>query len=561
MPSPNLPLPVANRSKSWNLRQLPLFPYVTLLLWVVPLVVMRSQYQSLMAHDEGIYAIQAKTILTTGDWITPQWGEQINFDRTIGIQWLIALAYKLFGFSEDVARLPSQLAFIGSVLLLYRIGQIMLRRSWIAWLGAAILAVMPLSVQYARLSTQDSTLVFLELLAAWALLESEVSQRRSLLMLTGAALGWGFMIKGFMVAPVVVAFLPYLVLQFKPHRHLLNPWLYLGLIVGWIPVVGWLWAATVKYGAMPIEQLFGKLFYLNETINYTAGPLYYLWNIPANGFPWVFFAIGGILLCLRNVHCHNLIRRHWALALGFPLTLFAELSVFKTRTHYYPLQLLPWLSIFAAICIHRLLYLYRHQRAKVLLSAISLFFGGLGLALVGLAIFGLRDRFPDLPGIEREEVVRVSWIGLTLGMGWVALLVTWLQHKRQWIFRSAKQWLICLLAPAWLTLGLLGLTGLWGDYKPELKAMLRAPTVAQVVQNETIDFIVDNQNLYRGGRKRYLLLSLYAPHNGRHYREWQPVETAWVDPNLVALKPDGYETLAEYYGWELLKRRPAQSAP
>jgi 4-amino-4-deoxy-L-arabinose transferase-like glycosyltransferase len=531
----------------------PLFPYLTLLLWVVPLVLMQSPGQSLMAHDEGIYAIQAKSIVETGDWITPQWAEGISFDRTIGMQWLMALGYQLFGMSEAVVRLPSQVAFVASVLLLYRIAEIVLRRRSIAWLSAAILAIMPIAVQYAKLGTQDSVLVCVELLAAWAMLESEVSGKRSLLLLTGAALGWAFMFKGFMAIPAAIAFLPYLVLQFRPHRHLANPWLYLGLILGWIPVVGWLWAATQKYGKAPLEELVFKLFQLQNHTNYDAGPLYYLWNIPANGFPWVFFAIAGIVLSLRNVHCHNLIRRHWALVLGFPLTLFAELTVFKTRTHYYPLQLLPWLSIFAAITIDRLLYLYRNQKATALLGGLSWLLGVLGLGLTVLGIFGLTDRFPKLPGIEREEVLRVAGILLMLGVGWVALLATWLNRGRQWIFRSAKQWLVCLILPVWLVLGLLGLTGLWGDYVPSLRTMLATPPIAQILPTETVDFVVNYAGLDRGERKRYLLISFYTPHNGRHLPQWDEVKTAWVDPNMVATMPEGYDILGEHYGWELVR--------
>jgi 4-amino-4-deoxy-L-arabinose transferase-like glycosyltransferase len=541
----------STRSAAWPTY----WPYVTLLLWVVPLVLMRSAGQSLMAHDEGVYAIQAKTIVESGDWITPQWGNQISFDRTIGIQWLIALGYLVFGFSEWVVRLPSQLAFVGSVLLLYRIAEIILQRRSVAWLSAAVLAIMPIAVQYAKLGTQDAMLVAIELLAAWAMLESEIRQQRSLLMLTGAALGWGFMLKGFMVIPAAIALLPYLVLQFRTHRHLLNPWLYLGVLLGWLPVIGWLGAATAKYGNAPLQELVFKLFYLQANTNYDAGPLYYLWNIPANGFPWVLFAIAGIVLTLRNVHCHNLIRRHWALVLGFPLTLLLELTLFKTRTHYYPLQILPWLSIFAAIALDRLQYLYRNQKATALLGGLSWLLGGVGLGLVVLGGLGLADRFPKLPGIEREEVVRVTGLLLTLGIGWLALLVTWLNRPRQWIFRSAKQWLICLLLPVWLVLGLLGLTGLWGDYSPAMKTMLEAPSIAQILPAATVDFIVDELALDRNDRKRYLLLSLYTPHNGLHYPQWQPTtEMAWVDPNLVALKPEGYETIGEYYGWELVRR-------
>lgn len=535
-------------------RKSPLFAYLTLLLWVVPLVFMRSAGQSLMAHDEGIYAMQARSILETGDWVTLQWGGQISFDRTIGMQWLIALSYRLFGVSEAAARLPSQLAFIGSVLLLYRLGELILRRRSVAWLAAAILAVMPLSVQYAQLATQDTVLVLLELLAAWAFVAGAPGQRPLLLLLAGACFGWGFMIKGFMVIPVAIAFLPYLILQFRQHFHLLNRWFYLGLLMGWLPVVAWLWAATQKYGMLPINELFFKLSYLQNTLNYAAGPLYYFWNIPANAFPWAFFAIGGMVLALRNWHCYQLIKRHWALALGFPLTLFVELTLFKTRTHYYPLQLLPWLALWAAICLDRLLYLYRLQQAKLTLGAVSAALGGLGAVLTIAGCLGFADRLPPLPGIERAEILRVSGVALTLGLGWLALWVNWLWQRPQAIFASAKRWLIFLLAPLWLALALLNLTGLWGDYAPGLKAMLRAPTVAPIVQTQSIDFITDPLNLYAGGRKRYLLLSLYTPYQGRHLRQWTETDLAWVDPNLAERQPEGFQVLAEYYGWELLQR-------
>jgi hypothetical protein len=209
-----------------------------------------------------------------------------------------------------------------------------------------------------------------------------------------------------------------------------------------------------------------------------------------------------------------------------------------------------------------LLYLYRNQKATALLGGLSWLLGGLGLGLTVLGILGLTDglqppeghRFPPVPGIEREEVMRVAGMLLTLGLGWFTLGLTWLNRHRQWILRSAKQWLICLLLPVWLVLGLLGLTGLWGDYTPALKTLLQAPPIAQILPANSVDFIVDTAQLNRGERKRYLLLSFYTPHNGERYVQWQSVETAWVDPNLVAQRPDGYETLAEYYGWELVRR-------
>ena len=53
--------------------------------------------RSLIAYDEGIYALQAKWILENNNWITPmKWGSIVD-DRTIGIQFLIAFCQKFFG--------------------------------------------------------------------------------------------------------------------------------------------------------------------------------------------------------------------------------------------------------------------------------------------------------------------------------------------------------------------------------------------------------------------------------------------------------------------------------
>ena len=267
-------------------------PYIYLLLWTLPLVVSQSFHQSLMAHDEGFYAVQARYLLETGDWITPQWGAGFNFDRTIGIQWLIALCFKLFGVHETSVRLPSALAYIVSSLLTFRIGEIMLGRS-IGFLAALIFSVTPIMVQYAGLGTQDSMLVAIELLAVWAFLEAQITRRSSLLFLTGATFGWAFLIKGFMAIPAAIALIPTLLLQSPRQEKSLggsfrNPWFYLGLIIGLVPVSGWLYAATQQYGWLPIQTLVGKVFFLNDQEFHSAGPFYYFWNIQPMLFPGVF---------------------------------------------------------------------------------------------------------------------------------------------------------------------------------------------------------------------------------------------------------------------------------
>jgi 4-amino-4-deoxy-L-arabinose transferase-like glycosyltransferase len=559
-----------------------LLPYLTLLLWVLPLVLVRSSQQSLMAHDEGIYATQAKTILQTGDWITPQWGEGASFDRTIGIQWLIALCFQLFGISDDVARLPSAIAFCLSVWLVYAIGSQLLNRR-LAYLGATIFSITPISLQYARLATQDSVLVFLELLGVWALLKGSreakpedpktVEQSVDLAspspiwaILAGATFGWAFLIKGFMVIPAALAVVPYLVMAQKWHRHLTNPWLYGGLSVGALPVVGWLGAAIAKYGQTPIVELFGKLFYLKATTNHGAGPFYYYWNIPANGFPWVFFAIIGICLALFHPDWRQQLKSrhaHWLL-IGFPITLLIELTLFSTRTHYYPLQLLPYVGLLAAIAIAHLLKLYRSHQQTQLLSGLSYCLGSLALLLILASFAVTAGLLPPISGLAPQTLSAITFVALALGIGWLIPAVTWrrrplahlvLKGQQGDLTKSSQQWLSGLLIAPWAALMMLGLTGLWGNYAPELKAFLQTPTV-QAVLSQPIDFVVQEEQLGQGDRKTYLLLTFYTPQVGQLISQvaaLPPASYAWVDPNLAVKPSQRYQVMGTVKQWQLIR--------
>jgi 4-amino-4-deoxy-L-arabinose transferase-like glycosyltransferase len=530
-------------------RQSAVFPYFILFLWVGTLILFRSGQQSLMAHDEGIYATQARTILQTGDWMTPQWGGGFSFDRTIGIQWLIALSYLVFGINEDTARLPSAIAFIASVFLVYRLGLLMLTPR-IAALGAAILSVIPISLQYARLGTQDTVLVFVELLGIWALLEGERQRARIFSLLTGATLGWGFLIKGFMIIPAAIALLPYLIGSHRLHRHCLNPWLYIGLILGCVPVAGWLWAAIAQYGMAPIQELFGKLFHLKQQTYQGAGPFYYFWNVPINGFPWVFVGlVGAILVCCNPIY-KTLLERRWLLLVGFPATLFLELTLFGTKTHYYPLQLMPWFALLAAIALQHCTAHYLQDRRSQLLGKISQFLTGFSLILLvasAIVLSGwLKLNVPETPKVIAAVLV--------LAMGWLMPGILWGQRSGTKQQTFVHHWVASVLLAPWLALSLLGLTGLWGNYNPELKTFLEQPAIAQTLQTETVNFLVDETQLSREDRKRYLLLTFYTRNLGQHWDHFQQVQPdryVWFDPLLPA--PQNSQVLASHAGWKLIR--------
>ena len=63
---------------------------------------------------EGNYSLSAKEMLLTGDWISPQIYGKYWFDKPVFSYWMIALGFKLFGFSEFGARFfPSLFGLLG----------------------------------------------------------------------------------------------------------------------------------------------------------------------------------------------------------------------------------------------------------------------------------------------------------------------------------------------------------------------------------------------------------------------------------------------------------------
>jgi 4-amino-4-deoxy-L-arabinose transferase-like glycosyltransferase len=109
------------------------FPYISLLIWLLPLLLLSSGHSSLMAHDEGLYAWRSRRMFESGDWINP-WSEPHH--KTPGPYWLIATSYNLFGISETSVRLPSMVFGVLSVLILYEVGKILLGKK-VGWLAAA----------------------------------------------------------------------------------------------------------------------------------------------------------------------------------------------------------------------------------------------------------------------------------------------------------------------------------------------------------------------------------------------------------------------------------------
>jgi len=547
--------------------------YALLTAMTLALLLARGE-QSLMAYDEGWYAQQARWIAETGDWVTQHWWFQPLYDRAMGVQWLIALSYRLVGVSEAAARLPSAVACWASVLLLYSIGcQVMPRPQ--ALLGAAILAVTPVWMQAAGLATQDIPLIALELLGIWALLRAENSpnHRWAWGLLAGSWVGLGFTVKSFMVVPAVVALLPYLVIEQRRHRHLTNGGLYLGLGLGFVPTLVWWGLSMVVYGWFPLTQLFRHLFYLSETDYHRSGVLYYLWNLPVVAFPWPLLALPGIGLALRARTPDPYRRR--LLWLGYPAVLLLELTLFTTRTWYYGMQLLPFVALLASVTLSGLAGCYGTTRRRWV-TGVSWGLAAIATALVvaGLAIVLDPGRLPV------DEGRAYGAVGLALGLGWLV------PGGMDWVLCRDPKWGGDLGRGLWAGGWLVGVglaiatlygTSLWGNYDEGVKTQLAQPPFAPVLAQHAVDFWLDPANRPAAADadlavlaqepyqlfledKAVILLTVNTPKLGRPVLRREEVTPGyvWARPAQVAeLDPNrAVQVVGTIHGWQLVRVGP-----
>lgn len=525
-------------------------PYLSLLVWIIPLLLLGIENHSLMAHDEGLYAWRSRLMYDSGDWINP-WKSPHH--KTPGFYWLIAVFYSLFGINEVSVRLPNMIAGILSVFIVYEIGKILLTKK-VAWLAAAILSVEFLWLQYSRLGTPDVPLVFLILLGIFSLLKAELNFKHRYIwgLIAGCSFALSFLLRSFMIFPPLIALLPYLILQHRRHHHLANPMLYLGFFLGLLPTIIWLRLSFLRFGDDSFTQLINFVIQQGSSERENNNWIYYFWHIPILAFPWSFHCLLGAGLLIKDFfskynfnfaeetdiynyknwqYSHQnseqdvtTTKKNLLLLIGFPLILFIELSIFSTRLSHYSLALYPFIALLAAVGLNWLGNIWDKEIKEIkiqieiqnislfspmglsstrILQTINYIFATLAILLLlgSVVIFVISDR--------DGEIRNYAIIGLVLGLSWLTLPLIWVARCRFGKnLISARYWIAAWLISAWLTLAVTGSLGFLSNYNPDFRAFLQQPEIAQILQNYPINFIdVDG--------KTGVLINFYTPKHGK----------------------------------------------
>ncbi len=152
---------------------------------------------------ESYFALGARSMVERNQWLTPHAPDELQLNKPPLTYWLIGASYKLSGASYGAARLPSVLAAMGVLAIVYLLG------TWrygnrAGLISAATLASSYLFVSFARMAMSDMLLTFF-VTAAFACfiaaLTEETPRSRKLVFVGYVALALGVLTKG----PVALA--------------------------------------------------------------------------------------------------------------------------------------------------------------------------------------------------------------------------------------------------------------------------------------------------------------------------------------------------------------------
>ena len=302
--------------------------------------------------DEGLVAQVAKEIANApfqdNIWLHPTLQGEPYFNKPPFVHWWVAIAYKVGGINEWMARLPGALATALSVYFLYQLGRELFPQRITAFFSACTYLTLLPVVRHGRLAMLDGMVLcaFLSLLIC--VLRSRHSPRWSLGI--GVSLGILVLTKGVIAVPLMTIAL--LFVAWDAPRLLRSPLWWGGIGLGTLPGLLWYAAQGFHYGqpfwdAHLFQQSLNRV---SQTVEQHSGPpWYYGVELLKYSWPWLLFLPMGIATTWQNRALS------WAKLMGiWGLGYFGLISVMGTKLPWYIMPLYPVLALVIGVELHRL---------------------------------------------------------------------------------------------------------------------------------------------------------------------------------------------------------------
>jgi 4-amino-4-deoxy-L-arabinose transferase-like glycosyltransferase len=276
-----------------------------LVVLTAPIFLYRLGRPGLGDPDEGRNAEVAREMLETGDWVTPRINGARYLDKPPAFFWILAVSYRLFGVNEFAARLPSVLAALSGIALVFWFA----RRHFgpaAGWLAGAVLALSPLYMVFGRIVIFDMALCVCmtgSVLAAFEAMEGEGRLARVAGAAFFAAAGVGTIVKGpvALAVPFLVA-LAWALLTRRPRRLGRLGWMS-GLLIYAAIVAPWLWLASARNpGYLEYATIGENLDRMTSNRFQTSRPFWFYLKIILPGlFPWIVFCLAAAARRVRGL--------------------------------------------------------------------------------------------------------------------------------------------------------------------------------------------------------------------------------------------------------------------
>lgn len=306
--------------------------------------------------DEPRFAAATRDMVATGDFLSPIFNGEPRFEKPILFYWLQLPFFLALGPTETAARLPSAIAGLGCVLLLYLIG-----RSYFsdraALIASLALATVFRFVVYTRQGLTDVPAMFFEMAAIYFF-------RCASLAVTGsmrwAMAGWAAaalcaLTKG-PVAIIPIAIWGGYLVATRDWTALARWRIIPGALLAAAICVPWYAAMIARHGRAFLDVAVG-FEVIQRVIDYPAparGPLYYVRVWPADALPWtMFFLLGCVHAASTWRSLDDNVRRGLLLCGIWFAAVFVLFSLASGKLPHYLLPIYAPMALVAGFYIDR----------------------------------------------------------------------------------------------------------------------------------------------------------------------------------------------------------------
>jgi 4-amino-4-deoxy-L-arabinose transferase and related glycosyltransferases of PMT family len=431
----------------------------TWLFWITALLVLGAGLglRDPWPADEPRFALVAKQMVESGDWLFPHRGIELYSDKPPMLMWLQATFFTISGNWRVAFLLPSLLAALGTLWCVQDLG----RRLWTRRVGLYAAWALLFAFQFTWQSKKaqiDPLVTFFITFANYGLLRH--------LLLGGDwrwwTIGWfaaglGTITKGvgalalLMLLPAAIASVrgwPRVRVHARDPRFWLGPLAFLVAVSLWLlPVVAVALSRDLpEYRAYLDDILFrqtakrySQSWDHHQPAWYHLGVMATMWIPPVLALPW---AIGAWRRRLRRRDPRYLLPLAWW------LLLVAFFSIPDGKRDVYIMPALPMMCLALAPLLPGLL---RRRFARALVLALAAL---LALLFLGLGVSTLREagsmamRLQEQRGLDPAGVRAAAWMLLAMG--------TWATAALLALWRRPVVVLFAGLGGLWVAFGLVG---------------------------------------------------------------------------------------------------------